>query len=132
MPLVRARIFALLAAVIMLLPSGAPARSQYYCRMMGRIVASSACDEAASRAVGPAPELQLADCCQRLTSSSRNAALGTLDAPPGIAPPALVATAPQLFPVRFQGGAAVSFAEATQSPLAIGPPLFIAHCALLS
>jgi hypothetical protein len=41
---VRVRIFALFAALVMLLPSGASALAQYYCRMMGRIVGSVSCD----------------------------------------------------------------------------------------
>jgi len=129
---VRARIFALFAALVMLLPSGASARTQYYCRMMGRIVASSACDkEAASKADSPARELQPADCCQRVSSSGRSASLGTLDAVHDVAPAASVA-APQLFVVSLLRDSDGFCAEATQAPLAIGPPLFIVHCAFLS
>jgi len=129
---VRARIFALFAALVMLLPSGASARTQYYCRMMGRIVASSACDnEAAAKAASPAQELQLADCCQRLSSSSRSASLGTLEATHDVAPAASVA-ATQPFVVGRLRDSDGFCAESTQAPLAIGPPLFIVHCALLS
>ena len=129
---VRARIFALFAALAMLLPSGASARTQYYCRMMGRVVASSACDEEASfKAVGSAQELQLADCCQRLSSSSRSASLGTLEAVHDVAPAASVAAA-QPFVVGLLHDSDGFCAESTQAPLAIGPPLFIAHCAFLS
>jgi hypothetical protein len=132
MRVVRARIFALLAALVMLLPSGASARTQYYCRMMGRIVASSACEnEAASKAASPAQELQLADCCQRLSSASRCASLGTLEAVRDLAPAASVA-APQPFVVGLRGHSGSICAESTQAPLAIGPPLFMVHCALLS
>ena len=129
---VRARIFALLAALVMLLPSGASARTQYYCRMMGRIVASSACDEEeASKATSPAQELRVADCCQRLLSASRSASLGTLKAVHDVAPPASVA-APQPFVVALLGDSDSTRAESKQAPLAIGPPLFLVHCALLS
>jgi hypothetical protein len=130
---VRARLFALLAALVMLLPSGASARTQFYCRMMGHIVATSSCDNrSASEPASRAQEFQLADCCQRLSSSSRNAVLGTLDAVHHVAPAALVATVPQFFaagPLSDSGSGRV---EPTHSPLAIGPPLFIANCALLS
>ncbi len=129
---VRARIFALLAALLMLLPSGASARTQYYCRMMGRIVASSACDEeAASKAASPAQELQLADCCQRFSSASRSASLGTLEAVHDVAPAASVAAA-QPFLVGILRDSDGFCAESTQAPPAIGPPLFIVHCAFLS
>jgi hypothetical protein len=129
---IRARIFALFAALVMLLPSAASARTQYYCRMMGRIVASSACDEgAASKAASPAQELQLADCCQRLSSSSQSASLGTLEAVHDVAPATSMA-APQPFVVGVPRDSDGFCAQSTQAPLAIGPPLFIVHCALLS
>lgn len=130
---VRARIFALLAAWVMLLPSGASAHTEYYCRMMGRIVAHSACgEELVAQPASAVRELQPADCCQRLSSASRNAALGTRAAVPGITTAAL-ATVAQFFvtasPLLAVRGRC---AEATQAPLAIGPPLFLAHCALLN
>jgi hypothetical protein len=129
---VRAQIFALFAALVMLLPSGASARTAYYCRMMGRVVASSACDqEAATKAAGAAREFQVADCCQRLSSSSRSASLGTLEAVHGVAPATSVA-APQPFQVSLRCHSVGVCAESTQAPLAIGPPLFVVHCAFLS
>src|SRR5450432_486074 len=75
---VRARVFALLAALLMLLPSGASARTHYYCQMMGRVVASCCCDTGAvSQAPGAPQQLQVEDCCQRISAASRSAALGT-------------------------------------------------------
>src|SRR5260221_14691294 len=83
---VRARIFALFAALILLLPSGASARSQYYCRMMGGLVASCCCGvDALSQSPRHAQELQDADCCQRISPSTRSAPLGTRGAVQDIA-----------------------------------------------
>jgi hypothetical protein len=128
-----ARLFALFAALVMLLPGTASARTQYYCRMMGRVVGSAACDNGAeSKAIGPAQEIQVPDCCQRLSSSNRSASLGTLDAVNDVAPAAHVATLPQAFAVDFSDGPSNFCAESTQAPLAIGPPLFVVHCAFLS
>src|SRR6478735_2440138 len=130
---VRARIFALFAALALLLPSGASARTQYYCRMMGRIIGAVSCDrEAASHAVSPAKQLEDADCCQRLTSSSRSASLGTRDALGGFAVAPLLAPSFQPFGVCPDEAARDLCFESTQAPLAIGPPLFIVHCAFLS
>lgn len=130
---VPARIFALLAALVMLLPSGASARTQYYCRMMGQIVESASCDsESASPSVSPVQQVQEADCCQRLSSSSRSASLGTSKAVPGVAAAVLLSTAPQPFGVGLHLDAGIRCGESTQAPLAIGPPLFLVHCALLS
>jgi hypothetical protein len=49
-----------------------------------------------------------------------------------VAPAAHVATLPQVFAVCPSDGPISYCAESTQAPLAIGPPLFIAHCAFLS
>jgi hypothetical protein len=130
---VRARIFALFAALLMLLPSGASARTQYYCRMMGRIIGSVSCViESAPQAAGPVQQTQEADCCQRLTSSSRSAALGTREALGGIAAAVPQATNLQPFAVGGHRDTGNLCAELTQAPLAIGPPLFIVQCAFLS
>src|SRR5882724_7500333 len=130
---VRARIFALLAALVMLLPSGASARTQYYCRMMGRIVASSSCgNEGASQAPSRAQELQAADCCQRLSSSSRSSSVGTRQALRGVAAAALLTRIDQPSEMDRLNDTGSSCAESTQAPLAIGPPLFVLHCSLLS
>jgi hypothetical protein len=131
---VRARIFALLAALLMLLPGGAWARTQFYCPMMGHIVASC-CDEtdALSQAPSAAPQLRVADCCQRLSSSNQGASLGTHEAFQEVAAAALPSTRPPSFGLSpREGDTGSSCAEATQAPLAIGPPLFVAHCALLT
>jgi hypothetical protein len=117
----------------MLLPSGASARTQYYCRMMGRIVGSASCDnDAASQAASPVQQIQEADCCQRLSSSSRSASLGTREAVRGVTAAALLTTSPQPFGVGLQPETGSFCAESTQAPLAIGPPLFLVHCAFLS
>ncbi|MET0793801.1 MAG: hypothetical protein ABW061_19940 [Polyangiaceae bacterium] len=130
---VPARIFALLAALVLLLPSGASTRTEYYCRMMGRIVGSVSCDnEAASQSASPIQQIQEADCCQRLSASSRSASLSTREAVQGVTVAALLTTAPQEFVAGLQRDTGSLCAESTQAPLAIGPPLFIVHCAFLS
>lgn len=118
----------------MLLPGGTWARSHYYCPMMGRIVAAC-CDEtdAASQAPSAAPQLQVADCCQRLSPANRSASLGTSEAYRGVAAAAIPITLwPSFEPSPRGDDTGSSCAEATQAPLAIGPPLFVAHCALLT
>src|SRR6187431_3449370 len=123
-----ARLVALFAALVMLLSGAASARTQYHCRMMGRVIDFVCCgNDATSKATSPVQEVQLPDCCQRLSSSTRSAALGTLNAANDVAPAVQVATIPQAFSTGLNG-ALVSFcAESTQAPLAIGPPLFIVH-----
>jgi hypothetical protein len=129
----KTRIFAVLAALLMLLPGGALARSQYYCRMMGSVVASCCCTASVvTRSPRAVAELRLEDCCQRLSAANRSAAFGTRDAAPTVVRVFLPSALRDLFPVaaEIQAGRACSIA--TQAPLAIGPPLFVVHCAFLS
>ncbi len=130
---VRARVLALLAALVMLLPSGAPARTQYYCAMMGRVMASACCEtDEVSPAPNAAPELQAQDCCQRLSSANRNASLGTRNVLHGVVAAALPSRVFEAFRVGPRSDTGSSCAESTQAPLAIGAPLFVVHCAFLS
>ncbi len=125
--------FALLAALVMLLPSAASAHAEYYCRMMGRVVGAASCaNEAAGRAVGPASELRLADCCQRLKSATGTASLGTREVAPDLVAACHASAPSPSFELGAPSGRRSLCAAATQAPLAIGPPLFLAHCALLS
>jgi hypothetical protein len=130
---VRAWIFALLATVLVLLPSGGRVHSEHYCRMMGRVVASCCCDDA----VGPSaprsqPQIQEADCCQRISSAAPSTlgfdkALRDGHAAPAtrLTPFIVSALAPSLPDLG-------RCSESTQAPPALGPPLFVKHCALLS
>lgn len=133
---VSAKLLALFAALVLLLPGTASARAQYYCRMTGQVIGSVSCDggaaSQASRASSPVQGVETPDCCQRLSASNRNASLGTLDAVNDVAPAAHLATVPQAFTLFVSDGPISVCAESTQAPLAIGPPLFIAHCAFLS
>jgi hypothetical protein len=130
---VRARILALLAALILLLPGGGAGRAQYYCQMMGRVVATCCCEPGASaQAPGAARELQVADCCQRISSALPSASLGTHEALRGVPAAALLSTVPAPLQWASATPSASACAESTQAPLAIGPPLFVKHCALLS
>ena len=126
---VRVRVLALLTVVLMLLPGGALARTQYYCRAMGRALTAPCCGAPAySKSVAPGLE---SDCCQRLSSADRSASLGTRDALHS-AVTALPTTQPKAFPAATPIRTSNSCAEATEAPLALGPPLFVVHCALLS
>jgi len=123
----------LLAALVVLLPSGAASRAQYLCRMTGRILADASCDSGAkARPTAAVAELRAENCCQRILSSSKSAALGTREA---IQPVLLATVLPTLAPPLRGAGPACAdsvCSESTQAPLAIGPPLFVVHCAFLS
>ncbi|HEY5373855.1 MAG TPA: hypothetical protein VIK01_09205 [Polyangiaceae bacterium] len=130
---VRARILALFAALVLLLPGGAFARTQYYCAVMGRVVASCCCEtEAVTQAPSAVQELEVGDCCQRLSAANRSASLGTRDVLHGVAAAAVLPTVTEPVRAAALGNTASPCTAATEAPLAIGPPLFVIHCALLS
>jgi len=130
---VRARIVALLAALLLLLPSGASAHAAFYCQMMGRVMASCCCENAeAAQASASAPEVQVADCCSRITAGTRSASLGAQHALDSVAAPALLRTVAEPLPLGQLASAAGTCTASTQAPLAIGPPLFVVHCARLN
>jgi hypothetical protein len=133
---VRAKLLALLAVLALLLPGGAQARAQYYCQMARQVVASCCCEDdaasgAASSAQAPA-QYRIADCCRRITSASLAVPSGTLQAVQHVATAPLLYTLPPDLPVVAPADARSVCSEVTQAPLAIGPPLFVEHCALLS
>jgi hypothetical protein len=129
----KTRIFAVLAALLMLLPGGVLARSQYYCRMMSSVVASCCCaTSVVTRVPRVVAQLQLEDCCQRLSASNRSAVFGTRDAAPTVVRPFLPSARRDPFPIAVVSQAGRTCSVATQAPLAIGPPLFVVHCAFLS
>ncbi|MEI9948816.1 MAG: hypothetical protein WDO74_07485 [Pseudomonadota bacterium] len=139
---VRAKLFALLAASLMLLlalPELVSAHAQYYCQMSGHVVAACCCGaeisaRASTRSAGTthAPECRVADCCQRISSAGLAASPGAQQALQHVATAPLSFTVPAVLRVSAQGAARGACAESTQAPLAIGPPLFVQHCALLS
>jgi hypothetical protein len=128
----RARILALLAALVVLLPGGASLGAQYFCRMMDRAVPACCCatnetDEASGEA-GVRP----ADCCHRLASPDRSAAAAARGAVETIPAAALSAVLPE--PVYFPASVSTVCSTTAQAraPPTVEPPLFIAHCAFLS
>ena len=129
---IRAWVFALLASLLVLLPNGGPVRSEHYCRMLGRVVASCCCENDVAVAPGAAQQVQLEGCCQRISSLGRNATLGGDKALRVVGAAALAATVLALPEADSRGCSDSQCGESTQAPLAIGPPLFMKHCALLS
>jgi hypothetical protein len=129
---VRLRLIALLAAVAILISSGASARSEYLCHMTGHVVAACCC--AAFGSVRPSrarQAVQPADCCERLFSGARAGTLGTRDASPSIAGAALVAVL-QSYDVTLRAPHSVAVVTASsRAPPALGPPLFVVNCAFL-
>src|SRR6185369_13478523 len=133
MKALRAQLIAALTVVAVLLPGSAFARTQYFCRMMNRVVATCCCEGAERHEEQVAgPEVRATDCCQKITPESRSIAAGVSNTDFSV-PVAAVVDAPRhcvhAAPLSF---AIVAPSIQARAPPAIGPPLFIAHCALLT
>jgi hypothetical protein len=129
----RAQLIAALTVVAVLLPGSAFARTQYFCRMMNRVVATCCCEGADRHEERSAsPEVRATDCCQKIAAESRSVAAAVSKTDFSV-PAAVVVDAPTpLIPAAPASFAVVAPSIQARAPPAIGPPLFIAHCALLT
>jgi hypothetical protein len=129
----RARLQILLVALTVLLGVAASQRSHYFCKMMGRAVAECCC--ARGRAVPVRKNLgataRADDCCELIAGDGQPVLAVQQAAPPQVVMAALVVALPGVAysPPSFTVvGHTPSLARA---PPALGPPLFLSHCALL-
>lgn len=129
------RILAFLAVLLVVLPSVAAPRAQYLCHMSGRLLHSSCCGQGSNEvsAHGAPSEAQFSsNCCERLAPAEYSVSARTPDSVdrlplPGWMAitwerPAYGAMLPDIMAVE---------APSARAPPALGPPLFIVHCALL-
>jgi hypothetical protein len=129
----RARILALVAAIALMLPSGAAAGAHYFCRMAERVLPNCCCaaahDEHES---GHEVQVRGAGCCEQMLTPARAGATAANDAAlelpaAGLATVLPAAAWPQAPVSRLRAARARS-----RAPPGVGPPLFIVHCAFLS
>ena len=126
----RVPLVALLTVLAVLLPGSAFGRSQYFCRMMNRVVTARCCQEQAddlSRAGVRAP-----DCCEKIAPASRTLAVRATAFDhkiPCVALAGIVSGMSYEVPRHVE---AVQQAVRARPPPGVGPPLFIAHCSLLT
>jgi hypothetical protein len=144
MPVVRSRILAIVAALLVGLSGGVAARAQYFCHMLGQVVPTCCCESqqavsvstarrlAVAQAVAhTAPEVRARACCELVPSAAPATAPGTRDALFDVPSLALLASGPHLL-TRWKLGRPVDAApiDARQRPVH-GPPLFLANCVFL-
>jgi hypothetical protein len=125
------RTIAWLAAAIVLLSDEAAPKTQYFCHMMGRVVASCCCagEDGASK-VECRAEARAPDCCERIESRKGHALPAAPEkATSGLSPVAL-SVLPECVPPPPRRAPVARLREA-RAPPAVGPPLFLAHCAIL-
>jgi hypothetical protein len=130
----RAQLIAALTAFTLLLPGSAFARTQFFCHMMNRVVATCCCDTGSKNDDGSscAVRVRASDCCERLSAAARAPTLKTLGTENSVPPAALTAavlTPVQFFP-RLLGG--VTLSRQARAPPSAGPPLFLLHCSILT
>lgn len=123
---------ALLAAVAVLFSSGASGRTQYLCHLTGRVLTDCCCAAEAPQRAPRVQQLRATDCCDRLVTAARSGATGIRDAVSRVPGAALVAVLPwQPPPPPLPSEQVALVFHATRAPPAVGPPLFVAHCAFL-
>lgn len=128
----RARLAALLVALLGLAPVVAQAHGRYFCRMLERVVDECCCAvEPSSAALDSAPEVKSPDCCLRLTQGTLPSADPTRNSvAPVAALPVVLASRAPIVPPLYPEILGAAPEEDDVSP-ARGPPLFLKHCALL-
>lgn len=129
------QLIALVTALAVLLPGSAFARTQFFCRMMNRVVATCCCETEANGSENAScqPHVRATDCCEKITTSVRSAtAARALDTDFSVPPAPMTATVPAhvyVFPKAV--GTLMPMAQA-RAPPGVGPPLFISNCSLLT
>jgi len=122
-----------MTALALLVPAPLFARTQYVCHMIERVVTSRCCaGEHRSHDITPAPSVRSRDCCERIPAQAKSPVLGTFEQPQDLGAPACVGVPPETpYVVPIAAAAEVPRQVARAPPTPSGPPLFIAHCALL-
>ncbi|HEY3233768.1 MAG TPA: hypothetical protein VGJ84_03575 [Polyangiaceae bacterium] len=128
----RAQLVALFTVAAVFLAQGAFARTSYFCFMMGRTVPSCCC-KAEPRSSGPSAESRILarDCCERIGSAQGARMSSTLEKSVNVPAGSLVATLPIATYVAPHAHRMTALPAQARAPPAVGPPLFIAHCAYL-
>jgi len=85
----RVRLLALVAAIALMLPSGAAARVSYFCRMMERAVPACCCAHAKAKQAKRETTAQAPSCCDLLSTPSRAHASAVSDSSPQVPAAAL-------------------------------------------
>ena len=127
------RLLCLMTIAAALFSVAAPAHARYFCRMMQRPMVERCCGgEHASYPPPRDKSLRAADCCEVIRASARNGVVLTRESgdKPGFVSLAALAQVVAEGPALAR--TALSMARMPKrAPLAIGPPLFIAHRSLL-
>jgi hypothetical protein len=129
---VLARLMALAAALLMVLPAGVlPAL--YYCRMMGETTSSCCCgqNDGEQRAKGDTDDhIRQSPCCE-IVPRSEATVTGSREATVKIDAAWFVARLPVEYTLEAASRVVMSTPAQARAPPGVGPPLFLTHCSLL-
>ena len=128
----RLQIIALFAALSILLSGAAAAHVRYRCSMSGRLLDACCCAKAGATPASNRPvEVRAPDCCERVVSAARGGATATLEIERSL-PAAVAALVPLRIDPLPRPSVETHIVWRSRPPPAIGPPLFIKNCSLLS
>jgi hypothetical protein len=127
----RVRLLALVAAIALMLPSGAAARASYFCRMMERAMPACCCAHAKGKQTKREASVQAPSCCDRLTAPSRAQASAAVDRSLEVPAAVLATVLPDFLALPPPGAVTKLTVPMARAPPSLGPPLFLAHCAFL-
>jgi hypothetical protein len=130
----RLQLIAILTAIAVLLPGSAFARTQYFCRMMNRVVPTCCCDSgtSSSEATSCGPQVRASDCCEKIATAARSATVRALATDFSVPPAALTATVPAAVYVFRKTVATLTLPAQARAPPGVSPPLFILNCSFLT
>jgi hypothetical protein len=130
----RLQLIAVLTAFAVLLPGTGLARTQFFCHMMNRVVATCCCDSDAGHHGDTScePQVRATDCCEKTTKVARSATARSLATDFSVPPAALTATVPVPIYVFHQTVATQTLPPQARAPPGVGPPLFVLHCSFLT
>ncbi|HEY4104016.1 MAG TPA: hypothetical protein VGM44_08995 [Polyangiaceae bacterium] len=128
----RLQIIALLAVLAVLVSAGSALGAEYVCHMTGRVVSDCCCATESASPVAPASQqARPADCCERIPVTARPSAIDTRDLSRVTAGPSLLVVLPRYEYAALSAPLVGAAPRSARAPPIAGPPLFVAHCALL-
>lgn len=130
----KAQLLAAVTALAVLLSSGPFARTQFFCTMMNRVVAKCCCAAGSESEADSDATLQIrsTDCCSKVSAAKRVPALQAAGTEVTVAPAAIVATISDSVYELPRAAPVSTLPRQARAPPIVGPPLFIAHCSLLT
>lgn len=121
----------LLVALVVLLAAFTADRSHYFCKMMGQAVAECCCASGHGPKADAGATARAPDCCELITASKHSVVAPQATTPPEVGAATLVATLPTLEYPEPWFHLVPPVPSLARAPPSIGPPRFLAHCALL-